>query len=41
MTFADPRGGPTGFVRVSDKWKSGLNQSSHHSHVLPVTVYNP
>jgi hypothetical protein len=37
ITLAVPLGGPTGLLRVPTQWKSGENQSKHHSHTLPAT----
>ncbi len=45
ITRAVPSGGPSGSQRRSRpgpvRWKSGLNQSAHHSHTLPTVLWSP
>ena len=41
ITRAVPAGGPVGFPVVAVTCQLAWNQSAHHSHVLPLMLYNP
>ena len=41
MTRDCPVGGPDGLSRGPSRWKTGLNQSAHHSHALPDMLRRP
>ncbi len=41
MTLLVPEGGPMGSCRGACLWKSGLNQSAHHSQTFPATLWRP